>query len=1207
MRFVSIIGLTGLLSLCLQAAPSEALNPAATPAGSRSVVISWGMTAGDTGDVVIEKLDGGNWTAVATVPVADRAYYDRGLSSSESYEYRMLRQDATGSSAWSGSVSASTTAQMNLIFFFADDMGYKDIVALRDPEIDGPTLYETPALDQIIENSRVFNNAYCSGPRCAVARRSILTGQYDWRPEVVGNANDYLDPVTGLKTAGGIPGDSDTYASPAQAAGYRTCYIGKYHMGASDDVPQGGASLRGPINQGFDVEIAAGHEGAPPVSYFALADPADPTNFTYGLHGSIINDASYMLPSEAAVTASGEYLTDRLTKKAKGFIHDTITNHSKPFFLTLAHYAVHTPAEAKASDITYFTTKKAGMSFANHPKSASPLERDSSSAVRMIQDNRVYAGMMKSYDDSLQELRDYLAATADPLNPGKMLSETTVIVISSDHGGKSSSAFGSGNTPSKSQEDDATDPVSYNGSSNAYSNYPTANYPYRLGKTWVYEGGLKIPLIVYYPGLTDGGGETDAFVHGADFASSFSDITGATPSTGFVDSKSFMLPVAKQENAARHEQFHFFTNASTGTGNPAIACYRKGDYKLLYFMVQRRVELYHLASDPYEKNDLSKIRPDIAEEMLQAVYTQHLSTGAKMPKPGSNSWRSEQEVLVSNGVTTLPSPPDAAPSGLSVTQISEKALQLDWTVNATNATHAVIYRSGVDERNFNGGSDTYREVAYVPISQTSWIDTSFISTVGEKYKYRVEVENLAGWNGSTVDASGEFSTLNTVNGTTNTGNTTHTLSSGTPRPIIANTDQVTVIPDETRVFKPTLNDEGEGTLTITSLTQPNLGTVVTDGVYIYYDTPAGFGGAETFTYTIQDSAAQTATGTVNLILPIALQTSSMGEKWHFDEVTGTQLEGTFATSGDSWTGVTSAQVATNGNGQLILSQDTKNHSRTSDNVVVTPKTTGRVTLEFLVNSLDLSGGSNSGAMVAFGFRDVTNNTDYGTLRLKETGGNLILEARTAGNTTLYDFSNGGVSVQQIANILIRATLDLDTGMIESEMSIGGAAVVTLPSVAVDPAATGGFSAFKFIGNTLNTNWGASDSAEIEYFSYDFDTETLSVYDFWSSTIPWSGHLDTGQSDDPDGDGYVNLMEFALGLDPLVKDYGSIFSYTHNPEIQLNFTPVRDTSVIDYRILFSTDLLDWPTEHLVTTPAGVNVQPTMPNSDKVFNRLKVNLK
>ena len=128
--------------------------------------------------------------------------------------------------------------------------------------------------------------------------------------------------------------------------------------------------------------------------------------------------------------------------------------------------------------------------FANHPAGQKGLVRDSSSMTRLHQSNAVYAAMMKSYDDSFDRLWTYLQTTDDLRNPRKKLSETTVIDISSDHGGKSTTSI----EKDKALEDDSVDtvdpPPAYRGEGkgyssafgNKYSSYPTSNYTYRQGK-----------------------------------------------------------------------------------------------------------------------------------------------------------------------------------------------------------------------------------------------------------------------------------------------------------------------------------------------------------------------------------------------------------------------------------------------------------------------------------------------------------------------------------------------------------------------------------------------------------------------------------------------------------------------------------------------------------------------------------------------------
>lgn len=1226
------------LLLSLLAPGALAIDPPnagnATPAGPSTIALAWSGAAPEATGFRIYR-DG---SPVADLEATAGHYYDRGLSPESTHSYQVTALDGTTESAPLVLGSATTTLRMNLLFFLADDMGYKDIVALRNPAVDGPTIYETPTLDTLAGQSLVVTNAYCSGPKCVVARRSLQTGKYDWRPEAVPDNNWYVDhngdPIGGGLWAGGttvagskqgpgqtIPYDNLTYGEALKAGGYRTGFIGKYHLGES--TPQrhapagyafGDQPGRGPADQGYDVSIGAGHAGAPPASYFAQENQNSPgvTDYTFELPD--LDDTAFML--DPAAPAAGDYIGDRLTDKAIGFIDDAITQHpSAPFCLTLAHYLVHTPAEAKPTDIDHFKARKAAMAaaLATHPMAATPLVADSGSYARQVQDNVVYAAMMKNYDDSLAELRAYLAATDDPRHPGRKLSETTILVVSSDHGGKSTLAL-SDNRP---LEDDSTDEVNldpvWTGSSyrsafgNTYSFYPTSNYPYRHGKTWVYEGGLKIPLIVHYPGLTTAS-FSSAFVHQADFFATFCDMAGIVPPAEATDSLSFMLSAGQPDAAARDESHHFFTNASPGTGNPAMGAYRRGDHKLIYFMVQRRLELYHLAADPYERNDLSSSRPDLAAEMFDALYQQVVSTGEKMPLPGSNSWRSEQEVLVANAVVgALPDPPDAAPSGLTLTQLSPTAIQLDWNVNATNATHSVIYRSGPDERALNGGSDFYREVAWVPVGTTTWIDTRFPSIDGEKYKYRVQSENLGGWTGYVIDPGGLFSDrpdgYSESSITTSTGNEILTLSTALP-PLAcdARDDAITVIPGETRRFLPLRNDAGEGALTLTAITAPGAGSAFIDGEAIVFEAPESFVGGVTLTYTITDGAAQSDSATVTFILPLA-PSDEVVEQWDFDDAAGTQLENATSLNGTVFTGSTSDKVATNGAGQLLLQQDTTNHFRTSTTLPGTPFTTGRFALEIEVDSIDLTNSEN-GANFGFSLRD-SQDIDFGNIRLRKNAGTLVLENRIgSSNERLYDFNQGGPAVTQASDLLIVAVLDLDARTWSGTLTIGGGAPIVLPAFAADPTATGGLALTRFQGNQDGANWASGDTALIERVTIRRLTGEVSLYEQWSTGYPWNGELNTLPGDDPDGDGLVNFLEFALGTPATQAGPAPVVVGDFGTGPALRFTPVRDTSVVRYFVERSLDLADWtslpPVE--VTTPAGSLVEIPLPAGSQGFGRI-----
>lgn len=792
MNHLPVLGVVGSLlagAIVSAAPPTAPTNLSSRPAGPTSLILEWSDTSTDETGFRLERENGPSWDLVATLGPDEERHTVEGLGVNSSGSYRVIAFNDDGTSVPSNSTIGTTSIKMNVIFFLADDMGVKDIVALRDPFIDGPTIYETPHLDQFVTESMRFNRAYCSGPKCVVSRRSMLTGMVDFRKEAVAQG-------------GGIGAEMITFGEAMQAGGYGTAYIGKWHLGGLPDHPD-----RMPAQQGFGTSIAAGDYGAPTPSYFP--EPVAGTN---------PQEYSYNMPDLANTLVADEYLTDRLTTEAQGFITTHNTNSpAQPFFLTLAHYAVHTPLEAKQTDIDYFTARKAALAteLATHPKANTPFETDYSNRGRNIQDQVVYAAMMKSFDDSLGSLRTYLAATNDPRNPGKKLSETTVIILSSDHGGKS--GFWAGATPKDDQ-------------------IPTANYPLRYGKTWCYEGGLRIPLIVYWPGVSQPDTQSDALVHGADFYKSFLEISNSPlVPTQHKDSISFAASIADPFVQNRTESFHWFNNAETGTGNTGLGAYISEDYKLIYHLHRRIFELYNLREDPSEENNIATLRPDLVREMYRKLNAKRIEVGKTASKPSQNGWQKEIQVLTP--IMTIPPVPDAAATGVTGSASSQSVIDVIWTDNATNEEWYIVERQ-------TGGSGGYEEIAVLPANTTSFRDTGL--TPSTAYKYRIQTESLGGWTASPPTSS-----------------SITTLATGNLTPIVANDDFVTTLINELRTFTPLTNDAGDD-LSITGITQPSNGTAFFTGSDITYKPSLDNTGIDTLTYTIADSDGNTATATVTL-------------------------------------------------------------------------------------------------------------------------------------------------------------------------------------------------------------------------------------------------------------------------------------------------------------------------------------------------------
>lgn len=261
----------------------------------------------------------------------------------------------------------AATAKPNIIYINVDDLGWADL------GFQGSKYYETPNIDALAKSGTVFTNAYAPAANCAPSRACCLTGQWPQRHGVytVNNSDRGKSKTRKLiptKNTLHIKGDNTTIGEVLKAAGYTTCHIGKWHV------------TKDPTKNGFDINIGGNARGGP---------------YSGGYH------SPFKYPNCLQVKP-GEYLTDRLTDEAIGFINE---HKKKPFFLHLAYYAVHSPLQAKQEKVSQFK-KKQGTKGQNNP---------------------VYAGMISSLDDNIGKLIKYL-------DEQKML-ENTLILFTSDNGG----------------------------------------------------------------------------------------------------------------------------------------------------------------------------------------------------------------------------------------------------------------------------------------------------------------------------------------------------------------------------------------------------------------------------------------------------------------------------------------------------------------------------------------------------------------------------------------------------------------------------------------------------------------------------------------------------------------------------------------------------------------------------------------------------
>jgi len=460
----------------------------------------------------------------------------------------------------------------NVIFILADDLGYSDLGCY------GSTFYETPNLDRLALQGVCFSDAYAACPVSSPTRASIMTGKYpvktgitDWIPgRQATNSGSPADKLIALPFNLKLDLEEVTIAEVLKQNGYTTMISGKWHLGED--------SIYWPENQGFDVNCGGYGKGAPVRNKKA--------NGYFSPYGNPrLKDGP-----------EGEYLTDRQTDEAIKFIRK---NRKKPFFLYLSYYAVHNPMQAKEEHIRKFQAKADSTGLSK----IEPFTRDrdwirpemsNNYKERIIQSNPVYAAMIYSMDENIGKVLNEVEKLG--------LNDKTVIFFTSDNGGLSTS-----------------------------EGSPTCNAPLRAGKGWLYEGGIRVPLIIKYPGKGKPGTIIRTPVSSVDFFPTILDICGIKYSDKEIDGIS-LLPLFEKDEMPERPLFWHYPHYSNQGVEPGSAV-RLGKYKLIDNFEKERTELYDLENDISEKNDISELYPEKTEELYKLLDTWRKSNNARMMIP----------------------------------------------------------------------------------------------------------------------------------------------------------------------------------------------------------------------------------------------------------------------------------------------------------------------------------------------------------------------------------------------------------------------------------------------------------------------------------------------------------------------------------------------------------------------------------------------
>ncbi|MGK7395252.1 MAG: sulfatase [Candidatus Cyclobacteriaceae bacterium M3_2C_046] len=290
----------------------------------------------------------------------------------------------------------------------------------------------------------------------------------------------------------------------------------------------------------------------------------------------------WQLDKLAQKARKGTYLTDQLAKEAVNFIND---HKDSPFLVYLTFYAVHIPLQPKDSLFEIYQ-EKARTNPGPH------------------QDNPYYAAMVKSMDEGVGRVMKALEAND--------LSDNTLVFFMSDNGGLS---------VKEGQHTPATN-----------------NYPLKHGKGYLYEGGIREPMIVKWPPQVPAGTVSETVITSTDFLPTILEAAGFD-SIPEMDGKSFM-PVLNQQEFDRGPVFWHYPHYSNQGGLPG-GVVRMGDYKLIEFYEDGALELYNLREDISEQNNLVEQMPDKAEALHQLLVNWRQEKKAKMPIPNPD-YQNEQ-------------------------------------------------------------------------------------------------------------------------------------------------------------------------------------------------------------------------------------------------------------------------------------------------------------------------------------------------------------------------------------------------------------------------------------------------------------------------------------------------------------------------------------------------------------------------------------
>ena len=428
----------------------------------------------------------------------------------------------------------------------------------------GNKIVDTPELDKLAENGVRFTNAYASCTVCSPTRASLLTG----KNPVALNLTDF---IPGRQANGPQPHhklispDFNKHLPPDEITIAEQLKKLGYTNASIGKWHLGGKGYL-PPKHGFDLNIAGNAVGMPPSFYYPYT-----------------SDEKWRTHKITPLEPTGDslYLTDRLTNEAIQFI---IANRNNPFFLYLPYYTVHIPVEGPEDLAAKYSER---------------LKNTSDTVFR----HPHYLAMVESLDENVGRIVDALEQMK--------IDENTLVIFVSDNGGWA-----------KVNDEDGGD-QQYIG----WQVQAADNGPLRGGKGTLYEGGLRVPTIISWPGIIDGGRVSDELIISTDVFPTIMESVGLEINYS-IEGVSLLSFLTDNEPVQRETLYWHYPHYHLTTPGSVI---REGEYKLIKYYEDNRLELYNLDKDIGETINLVKKLPEKTEDMQQKLNHWLKKTGAGLP------------------------------------------------------------------------------------------------------------------------------------------------------------------------------------------------------------------------------------------------------------------------------------------------------------------------------------------------------------------------------------------------------------------------------------------------------------------------------------------------------------------------------------------------------------------------------------------------